>query len=686
MITLFDFEHILAYAVAFMLIGTFFVLFYIFIIYYKEQDATREGLTKIAQLAGVMHTCHIRIWMLRPFSSRYVMLSEDGTGEETFSPIEFSHLYQHDDFEVMRQHVLDIRDGKEKEATCIVRGRREDDGSQRTYRVNISILDNDAAGHPKMIVGIQHDITQTLENQKNVNNLLMLYHTIFDSSIIDTMYYDKDGYLKDINAKACETFGIKDKRALVSRGMNLKVIPAYRNLDIRDFTGYRMSSITDIDKERRQVGAKVPEITTTGKIYYDTIVNPLFNEQGQLTGLYTAGRNINEMVESYHRQKESTRQLQETTRQIQDYIEKINLALRVSDVRLMNYRPDTHELEISNDLNSAYFRLTQIRCVGMVAPEYRAQVVGLLRKMDRREKTRIDVTLRTMLYDKKKRQIWLNFSIIPMENADGTVSHYFGMCSNETDMVETAELLKEESLKAQETELLKDAFLQNMSYEIRTPLSAVIGFAELLGADHDPEEEPLFIDYIKSNSNKLLQLINDVLFVSRLDAHMVEFKKQPNDFAMLFDGWCYQGWTNHSPEVSVIIENPYDHLIVDIDDGNLGLIIQKLCANAADMTSEGFIRAKYEYRRGMLIISIEDTGMGTDENTQKHVFDRFVKDAKGEYCGTGLVMPIIKELTEQMGGVIDFQSEPGKGSTAWLTIPCTATLSEKKKHNNAIGI
>jgi PAS domain S-box len=678
MISLPDIEQLLPIAVACMLIGTFIMLFYTIYIYYKEQETDRESVLKNAQLAAVMRPCHIRIYLMYPFTNRYIMLSEDGTEQETFSPIDFARFYQHEDFEAMRQQVLDIRDGKLKQATCRIRGRQQKDGRRRTYEANIRILKSDKTGRPKIIIGLLRDITERLEKQENVNKLLMLYHTFFESSIIDTMYYDKDGFLKDLNNKACETFGIKDRQTLLSRGMNLKDVPAYRNLDIHNFTGYRMSSITDIDMERCQVGAKIPEITRTDKIYYDTIANPLLDDQGHITGIYTAGYSINEMVESFHRQQESTRLLQEATQHIQDYIDNINLALRVSEVRLMNYQPDTHELEISNNLTTAKLRLTQIRCLKIVSPEHRNLVAGLIRKMDRREKTRIDVTFHTTLHDKKGRDVWLTFSIIPMEKADGTVSHYFGMCRNETEMMETAELLKAESQKAQETELLKDAFLQNMSHEIRTPLSAVIGFAELLTSDHDPAEEAVFINHIKTNSDLLLQLVNDVLFISRLDAHMVEINKHPADFALLFECWCNMGWTDHQPGVNVITENPYNHLMINIDETNLALVIQKLCACAAQNTSEGFIRAKYEYRNGMLIIKVDDTGKGLDAENQKRVFDRFNRNLEGKYCGTGLVLPIIKELTEQMGGTIEFQSEPGKGSTIWVTVPCEATTSERK--------
>ena len=111
----------------------------------------------------------------------------------------------------MRQLVLDIREGEKKTATCRIRSKPMDDGQRHMYDEHIRVLEYDAKGRPTTIIGLQHDISDKLESEQKVNNLLMLYHTIFDSSIINTMFYDKDGRLSDINEKACETFGINDR-------------------------------------------------------------------------------------------------------------------------------------------------------------------------------------------------------------------------------------------------------------------------------------------------------------------------------------------------------------------------------------------------------------------------------------------------------------------------------------------
>ena len=173
--------------------------------------------------------------------------------------------------------------------------------------------------------------------------------------------------------------------------------------------------------------------------------------------------------------------------------------------------------------------------------------------------------------------------------------------------------------------------------------------------------------------------MNDILFLSRLDANMIEYKREEADFAMLFESWCQMGLVNVSPEVKVVVENPFERLVVNIDTEHVGKVIEKLCAIAVSYTEKGAIHTKCEYRKGQLSVVIEDTGRGIDEKTLPHVFERFVRDNGEELCGTGLDLPIVHTLIQQMGGSVELQSEAGKGTTVWVIIPCEASVIERRR-------
>lgn len=228
--------------------------------------------------------------------------------------------------------------------------------------------------------------------------------------------------------------------------------------------------------------------------------------------------------------------------------------------------------------------------------------------------------------------------------------------------------------------MLKESFLTNMSYEIRTPLNSVLGFAELFEMEHDEADETVFVEEIKRNTNLLLRLINDILYLSRIDADMVEFKHDEFDFAEYFDSYCQMGWTNVQPEVRTSVENPFDHLVINGDIEHLGKAIQMLCATSAYFTKQGTIRAKYEYRRGELVISVEDTGRGIDPETLPKAFERFVRNSEEQLFGTGLDLPIIDALVKKMGGSVEMTSEVGKGTTVWIFLPAAPTVIVKKSN------
>ena len=670
------FTYVMYCLAAVMLLGAIILVFYNRLCVRREREMNAKNVSQNARLALVLQTGRLRLWVYEPAVRHYFYLSDTGDYAEEFNPVEFSRFYNRDDFETLRSRVFDIADGKSRTEVVAVRGCLQEDGSQRHYEITVSVLTSRSTdGRVTRILGIQRDVTEEYEKKQQVDRLLIRNHTVFNSSQMDMVYYDENGVMRDINEKACESFHITNRKQLLEEHLLLKDNPLFNFIDIPKLESTRTTSIVKFDHEEDAIKRGYAK----GMMYYESTINPIRTAEGELAGIYMAGRNVTDMVDSYHRLQEGADQLRKATEHIRNYVNNINFALRISNIRMVNYYPDRFTLEISDDVNQAKWRLSQLRCIRMGTPRFRRTISSVLNRMDHLSPYPITETIETELRDEKGRQIWLMFNLVPMTGADGRVERYFGMCRNMTDMVETEQRLAVETRKAQETELLKQSFLTNMSYVIRTPLNTVVGFAELFEADHDVADEPVFVEEIKRNSNMLLELVNDILFLSRLDANMNEYKLMETDFAQVFDGFCMAGWSGVSPEVRTIVDNPYQRLSVNIDPTNIGEVIRRLLTMAVSITKEGSIRASYEYRHGELAIVIEDTGEGLSAEKLSNVFDRFALDESNSLIGTGLDLPIVKLLVEQMGGTIELQSELGKGSTVWVSIPCEALAIEKKR-------
>ncbi len=675
---LFNMEHVMAYVMAIFLISVFILLFYNRLYILRERDVKADTSKQSERLALVLQTGNLRLWLYDVTSRHYIMLSKVGEYVREYNPIEFSNVFDRDDFENMRKEIFDICEGRRTTSSVTLRSNPNNEKQKFNYEVKLSIFSTDAAGHAKLLLGIQHDISEEVEKQNRINRLLMRYHTVFNSSLTDMLYYDSNGVLTDINEKACRSFNVPDRKMVLQGDFLLKDNPFFSSVKLEDLVDTHATSIIPISEFEGHLEYIKTIFGHSDKLYYESTISPIHDTEGNLEGFYMAGRNVTEMVESYHRQQKSTNLLKKINNDIEAYITNVNYALRVSNVRLMNYYPQSYTLEVSTNIREDYIFLSQLRCIRIASPRFRRLVSSVLNRMDHFITRPIEETIETIFHDKMGRPIWLMFQMVPIKDSQGHIERYFGLCRDMTDMVETESRLAVETKKAQETELLKQSFMTNMSYEIRTPLNTVVGFAELFESDHDIADESIFVEEIKRNSNILLQLVNDILFLSRIDANMLEINKSNVDFAQIFESHCQIGWSGVKADVKTLIENPYEHLVVNIDQEHLGLVIQKLCISSVQHTDWGYIRAKYDYRHGELNISIEDTGSGIDEQTLPHAFERFVRDAKEQLCGTGLDLPIVQALVHQMGGSVELQSATGKGTTVWVTIPCEAKSVEKK--------
>ena len=598
--------------------------------------------------------------------------------EQRYNPIDFLQFFDRDDFDELRAAIFDICEGRKNSAVVKLASNAKEGSFQRHYEVTVSVDRRNSKGEVVSLLGIQHDVTEEYRRIEAVNQLLIRYRTVFSTSLIDIVYYDNKGVLRDINERACQVFGVPSREFVVDNVFLLKNNPIFADVDIESMDNTRTSSIVNFDDYEDPI-YHLDDLGLRGrKMYYDSTVNPIRDANGKLQGVYMAGRDITEMVVSYHRLKEGAEQLRKVNENIQRYISNINYALRVSDIRMVNYYPRSFTVELSDNINQTQMRLSQLRCIRLASPRFRRTVSSVLNRMDHLSPYNINVNIETEIRDKKGRPIWFRFNLVPMFDANGRVERYYGMCREMTDMVEMEKLLAVESKKAQETELLKQSFISNMSYEIRTPLNNVVGFAGLFTAPHDEADEPAFVEQIKTNSNKMLMLVNDVMLLSSLDANMVEYHKEYVDFAKTFAAYCQMGWSDALPQVKTIIDNPYDSLVINIDEEHVGKVIKKLCWMSALTLKEGYAKARCEYRRGELLITIEDTGDGIPEEGMAHLFDRFVHNYDNQLLGTGLDLPIVQAIVRQMGGTIELDSKLHHGTTAWVSIPCEVQSVEKR--------
>lgn len=674
---LIDINPTYIYLIAVFIISAIAMVVYNRLTYYKEKGVTRKVQRLNAQLTLIMDANKTDAWTYNTKKNEFKVISKENLTETFYTPFEFSQLYDREDFKQVVKSIEGIKNRDIITDSMTVKSAPSQDGDIKIYEMTLSVLRRNKLDQPIEILGTQRDTTKEKKLAEEDKNLMLKYHTVFNSSLVDMIYYDANGYLAELNETACETFGVKNPQTLLKRKMKMTDIPSYREFDAKTLEHTQLSSITDISKVK-ETDEKVPEVTRTGKMYYEVMLEPIKDIHNQSLGVIAAGRDITEMVESHHRQQESARLMEERSKALKQYIDDLNYTLKISDARLTNYYPATHTLDILSDITGEGTHLSQLKAVAMIHPDDRKRAKMLITRMDRLYKGTFSEILHTKLRDHNGRDIYLNFSMMPITNKEGNVTHYFGMCRNETEMAHVEKHLQEESAKAQEEEQLKNAFLLNMSYELRVPLHAVIGFAELFKKEHNREDEPIFANEIKKNTDVLLTLINDILFISRLDAHMIEYHYEVCDFASLFEGWCQMGWSDASKNIKQITENSYNSLLVNIDPQNLGTAIQKLCGYTALTTKAGSLKSRYEYLHDELIIIVEDTGLGIEFDEVPKIFNRFMGDAKNKRIGTGLDLPIVKELVEQMGGTIDVLSEPGKGSTFFMSIPCELTSFEKK--------
>ena len=256
-------------------------------------------------------------------------------------------------------------------------------------------------------------------------------------------------------------------------------------------------------------------------------------------------------------------------------------------------------------------------------------------------------------------------ALVPME---GRKPLLIGISWDITNLQNIEQELIKARIKAEQSDRLKSAFLANMSHEIRTPLNAIVGFSQLLPAAETAEEKKLYSGIINQNSDILLQLINDILDLSKIEAGTLEYIKRPMNLGEV----CRTIYAVHKERVkegvTLVFDNEDENLFIEGDQNRSMQVITNFLTNASKFTYAGEIRLGFERTDKNIRVYVKDTGIGIEPEKVDHVFERFVK-LNSFAQGTGLGLSICQMIIEKIGGEIGVTSELGKGSTFYFTIP-----------------
>ena len=305
-----------------------------------------------------------------------------------------------------------------------------------------------------------------------------------------------------------------------------------------------------------------------------------------------------------------------------------------------------------------------------VVPEDQAVLKNFVREVKEGKASSLRKEVRVCRENGKYTWTSINVMVRDYRPQDGIIDM---LCINYdiTPLKETEQKLIIARDKAEELDRLKSAFLANMSHEIRTPLNAIVGFSHLMTIADNAEDEKLYSDIINQNSEILLQLINDILDLAKIEAGTLEYIRYPMDLGEL----CRNVYEMHKDRVQtgvvLILDNKDTSLIINEDQNRIMQVVTNLITNAIKFTFKGEIRFGFEVREEYIDFYVKDTGMGISEEKIKMIFERFVK-LNTFVQGTGLGLAICRVIVEKLGGEITAESKLNEGSTFRFTIPYKA--------------
>ena len=388
----------------------------------RERKMTQKINKENQRLSLIMKTSNVMFCTYNVSSQYFTVMDSSGHAERSYSLLEYSHRFDPNDFTNLTDGLRNVIGGKSETVTIQLKEYENNLIDGNNYTVTLSVLRRDKHKRPSIIIILKTDTTQDRMRQALIKESMLRYQSLFNSALVDMVYYDADGYISDMNTKALSVIGV-DNEEIRRRKISLRDVLGMKDLDIDKFEYFYATQLYKSTNDNRALNKMLGK----DKLYYELQVMPIYDKFGSRIGFFGTGRNVTESANSYRKLKENSKKLQIVKDNVSTYVHNIDYVLSVGGISLVNYRLDTHTLTVYSEIGHEKYSLTQTRALAFVDSSSEKQALRVLNKMDNRQTGSIIVDVKTCIRRRKDRlPLHLQFNFVPTI-VDGEITEYFGL-------------------------------------------------------------------------------------------------------------------------------------------------------------------------------------------------------------------------------------------------------------------
>ena len=488
-----------------------------------------------------------------------------------------------------------------------------------------------------------------------------LLHNIYKNLPVGIELYNKEGVLVDLNDKELDLFHVDSKEELL--GINIFENPVFpeemkerlRNNEDADFTfRYDFSKLGEYYSNNK----------AEGTIDLVTKVTTLYDENHNPVNYLLINADKTETTVAYNKIQE-----------FEEFFELIGDYAKVGSAHfnILSKQGHAQKSWYKNIGEESGTPLSEI--IGTYKsfhPDDRDLILQFFEEVQKGNADKLSHKIR--VFRENGECTWTHVNLFVRKYApQDKVIELISINYDITDLKQIEEMLVNERDRAEASDRLKSAFLANMSHEIRTPLNAIVGFSSLLASAENVVEKELYNSLISHNNELLLNLINDIIDLSKIEAGYLELHQNWFNLTELLDE-CVAEYARLLPSgVELLTSYPEHDALVELDKLRIKQILNNFLSNALKNTIRGYVEVFYEIDKHCVRIGVKDTGCGIPQNMLEKIFERFEKvDSFAQ--GVGLGLSICKSIVDKMNGRIQVYSQLGLGTTFIAELPCHSIL------------